>query len=383
VDRPLKRIREFRNRPNPAIAVTVDLLSTGVDIPDLEFIVFLRPVKSRILFEQMLGRGTRKGERFPDKSHFTVFDCFDGTLLDYFKKTTGITAEAPERSARTIAEVIEDIWSNRDRDYNIACLVKRLHRVEKEMSGEGRKLFAAYVPEGDLAGYARRLPAALRANFVGAMKLLRDESFQDLLVTYPRPKRVFLVAPGVEDQVSSAWTIRGLDGKEYKPGDYLDAFAAFVRENPAKIEAIRILLSRPKAWSSEALVELRQKLSQSKQRFTVENLQKAHEVQYHRALVDIISMVKHAADQKQPLLTAGERVDRAIQALSKGVKFTPDQQRWLDRIRAHLVENLSIERADFDEVPVFARDGGWKGAQRVFGARLEPLLRDLNELVAA
>jgi type I restriction enzyme R subunit len=38
--------------------VTVDLLSTGVDIPDLEFIVFLRPVKSRILFEQMLGRGT-------------------------------------------------------------------------------------------------------------------------------------------------------------------------------------------------------------------------------------------------------------------------------------------------------------------------------------
>src|SRR5207253_3173075 len=43
VDRPLQRIREFRNRPNPAIAVTVDLLSTGVDIPDLEFIVLLRP----------------------------------------------------------------------------------------------------------------------------------------------------------------------------------------------------------------------------------------------------------------------------------------------------------------------------------------------------
>src|SRR5216684_3799720 len=44
VDRPLQRIREFRNRPSPGIAVSVDLLSTGVDIPDLEFIVFLRPV---------------------------------------------------------------------------------------------------------------------------------------------------------------------------------------------------------------------------------------------------------------------------------------------------------------------------------------------------
>ncbi len=80
--------------------VTVDMLTTGVDIPDLEYIVFLRPVKSRILFEQMLGRGTRKGEKYPDKSHFTVFDCFDGTLLEYFRKATAITAEPPERETR-------------------------------------------------------------------------------------------------------------------------------------------------------------------------------------------------------------------------------------------------------------------------------------------
>src|SRR5262249_39666816 len=85
VDRPLQRIREFRNRPNPRIVVTVDMLSTGVDIPDLEFIVFLRPVKSRILWEQMLGRGTRRSQNFP-KTHFTVFDCFGGTLIQYFKE---------------------------------------------------------------------------------------------------------------------------------------------------------------------------------------------------------------------------------------------------------------------------------------------------------
>ncbi len=102
VDRPLQRIREFRNRPEPHVVVSVDMLTTGVDIPDLEYIVFLRPVKSRILFEQMLGRGTRKGEKFSDKSHFTVFDCFDGTLLEYFRKATAITAEPPEKEVRTI-----------------------------------------------------------------------------------------------------------------------------------------------------------------------------------------------------------------------------------------------------------------------------------------
>src|SRR4029078_3965329 len=136
VDRPLKRIREFRNRPNPAIVVTVDMLSTGVDIPDLEFIVFLRPVKSRILFEQMLGRGTRKGENHPDKSHFTVFDCFDGTLLEYFRKASAFPRERPEKPSRTLKEVVDDIWANRDRDYNIRCLVRRLQRIDKEMAGD-------------------------------------------------------------------------------------------------------------------------------------------------------------------------------------------------------------------------------------------------------
>src|SRR5690606_22519388 len=120
-DRPLQQIREFRNRPNPGVVVTVDMLSTGVDIPDLEFIVFLRPVKSRILFEQMLGRGTRKGDRFPDKSHFTVFDCFDGTLLQYFREASAFTRDPPDKPSRTIKQIIDDIWQNRDRDYNVRC----------------------------------------------------------------------------------------------------------------------------------------------------------------------------------------------------------------------------------------------------------------------
>ena len=60
VDRPLQKIREFRNRINPGIVVTVDMLSTGVDVRRIENIVFLRPVKSRILFEQMMGRRIRR-----------------------------------------------------------------------------------------------------------------------------------------------------------------------------------------------------------------------------------------------------------------------------------------------------------------------------------
>jgi type I restriction enzyme R subunit len=243
----------------------------------------------------MLGRGTRKGEKYPDKSHFTVFDCFDGTLLEYFRQTTGITAEPLEKESRTIAEVIREIWNNRDRDYNVRCLVKRLQRIDKEMSAQGREQFAAYIEAGDMARYARELPKRLREDFAGAMQLLRDEKFQDLLVNYDRAWRTFIEAPSVVDEVSSSWLARGADGKSYKPVDYLAAFAQFVNDNPDHIEAIRILQKSPEAWGTQALTELRDKLLKASQRFTEENLQKVHQVHYHKALVDVISMVKRAA----------------------------------------------------------------------------------------
>lgn len=383
VDRPLQRIREFRNRPNPVIAVSVDLMSTGVDIPDLEYIVFLRPVRSRILFEQMLGRGTRKGEKCQDKSRFVVFDCFDGTLIEYFREATGITADPPEKPTRSLKEIVQDIWQNRDRAYNVRCLVRRLHRIDKEMVGEGRELFAAFIPDGDLARYAAGLPTALTKDFSKTMKLLRDEAFQDLCLNYPRPKPLFMIADTVEDQVESRWLIRDGTGKEYKPEDYLAMFERWVTGNSAQIQAIKILLDRPKDWGTDALTELRNKLKATREHFTEEHLQKAHAVCYKKDLVDIISMVKHAARGEEPLLTAEKRADRAIKSVSRGLKLTEEQEKWLGRIREHMVQNLSIDREDFDTFPVLSREGGWKPADRAFKGNLAQMLKKLNEGVAA
>jgi len=383
VDRPLQRIREFRNRPNPGVVVTVDMLSTGVDIPDLEFIVFLRPVKSRILFEQMLGRGTRKGEKFPDKSHFVVFDCFDGTLLSYFKNATGISEEDPAPPTKSISEIIESIWSNRDRQYNTRCLVKRLQRIEKEMSGEARDDFARFIPDGDVGGYAKGLEAELGRDFTSTMNLLRNKDFQNLLVGYRRKQRVFYVADQVTDEVSSSWLVRGNDGKEYKPDDYLTAFAQYVKEHQQDIDGIRILLGRPQEWNPSVLQDLRDRLAGAPPRFTVDALQRAHAATHKKALADLISMVKHAANEQHPLYNAGERVDKVMQSLKEQHQFGPEEAQWLDRIRTHLQENLSIDQDDFDNQPVFARYGGWAKANRAFKDRLPALLKEVNEVIAA
>jgi type I restriction enzyme R subunit len=374
VDRPLQRIREFRNRPNPGIAVTVDMLSTGVDIPRLENILFLRPVKSRILFEQMLGRGTRRCDEI-HKTHFTVFDVLG--VLEYFRTASAFTADPPSKPTRAIREIIEAIHNNRDRDYNLRVLMKRLLRISRSVSSEGRTQFAALLSGEDLSDFARSLPQRLEQNWSETMSLLRNGVLLDYLENYPRAPRTFIVAEGVEDLVVSEFLFKTADGQELKPEDYLIAFERFVKENPDRIEAIRILLNRPAEFRTEHLRELRAKLAARPERFTEPNLRRA----YHNNLADIISIVRHAA-LREPLLAAQERVGRAMARVRAGRTFTPEQEGWLELIQAHLAENLVIEKADFSTIP-FSRRGAWGRANEAFEGRLEELLNQINEAMAA
>jgi type I restriction enzyme R subunit len=379
VDRPLQKIREFRNRPKPRVVVTVDMLSTGVDIPSLEFIVLLRPVKSRILWVQMLGRGTRLCPEI-NKTHFKIFDCFDGTLIEYFRNTTDFEILPPQKETVPLEQVIENIYQNVDREYNIKVLVRRLRRIERDMSGEAREQFASFIPDGDVGRFASELPDRVKKDFTATMKLLRDKNFQDLLLNYRRAKRTFLVGYEVEDDVSSEVMIR-LGSDYQKPEDYLDSFSRFVKENPEEIEAIRILLERPKEWKTDALNELRQKLTRND--FSEDKLQKAHKLVYNKALADIISMVKHAARNEEPIFTAEERIDRALKMVIAEKSFSEEQMKWLGFIREHLIQNLTIEMRDFEYAPIFERHGGLGRAKKVFKDELEELITKLNYAVAA
>ena len=56
-DEPEKLIKRYKNERYPNVAITVDLLTTGIDVPEICNLVFLRRIKSRVLYEQM--KGTR------------------------------------------------------------------------------------------------------------------------------------------------------------------------------------------------------------------------------------------------------------------------------------------------------------------------------------
>lgn len=75
-------IADFKASKNSHfIATTVDLLSTGVDIPNLNNVVFFKNISSPIIFYQMVGRGTRIGEPRGSKLFFRIIDYTNATRL--------------------------------------------------------------------------------------------------------------------------------------------------------------------------------------------------------------------------------------------------------------------------------------------------------------
>ena len=76
-------------------------------------------------------------------------------------------------------------------------------------------------------------------------------------------------------------------------------------------------------------------------------------------------------------------MQRAFVSVTAEKQFSEEQLKWLDRIRGHLVANLSIDQDDFETVPVFTRFGGWGRANKTFNNQLDRMIRDLNEAIAA
>ena len=198
-------------------------------------------------------------------------------------------------------------------------------------------------------------------------------------MNYQRAKRSFWIGYEVDDEVVSEKL--GKYGDFEKPEDYLEAFAKFVKDNADQIAAIKILLEKPRQWNPDALEELRQKLKENN--YKEKDLSEAHKIVYHKSLADIISMVKHAARDTEPIFSAVERVDRAIEKISKGQSFNEEQLKWISLIREHLVQNLTIEEDDFDVMPIFEQFGGRGKARKVFGDKLPALIEELNLSIAA
>lgn len=104
-------------------------------------------------------------------------------------------------------------------------------------------------------------------------------------------------------------------------------------------------------------------------------------------LTDLISLVRFTLRRDDELVPYKALVEERFRDwLAKqeqlGGSFTPEQRTWLERMRDHVGASMSISTEDFDYTP-FAEHGGIGRALELFGERLNPLLEELSQVLAA
>jgi len=388
-------IKKFRNATDEAwIVVTVDLLSTGVDIPKIQHIVLDRVVQSRVLFEQMMGRGTRLCKEI-GKTHFTVYDTL-GTLG--LHKTLGNSAfneDYIEPSQNlSVKKIVDKVNRGIRQEYYIDRLVKRLQRIAKKLPPQGIDDFAIYeeIPGGNLGEFAAKLKENLTKDFRKHFALFKDDIFLEKLETWAKfDSKKLLIATDYEDYAASALFFKTTTGEQLKPDDYIESFVKYVQENENKVDALEILMKKPKALELKHLKELAKALRKQPEIFSVEKLNRALERSTNEELKkksekvldivsELVSYIKYAEDDGH-FYSMQERVDTTVATIVKNEKFTIEQIYWFNIIKDFVITRLKISKEDINTALAFRRVGGYSNLDKLFNGRLTILLEKLNEAI--
>lgn len=370
VDRVKNLIRSFRNDTNPQIVVTVDLLTTGIDVPKITNLVFLRRVNSRILYEQMIGRATRRCDEI-GKEVFRIFDAVD--LYPHLQNLTDMKPVVVnpsisfEQLVREMTEATEDAQRETIREQ----LAVKLRRRLRKLTDEARRQFEAVAGETPEA----MLQRILSGDAPGLAAWLKDRvaigPILDWEADGDNPR--FVPISHHDDEIVGV--TRGY-GEAEKPEDFLDSFTAFVRDNLNKIAALKLVVQRPRDLTRADLKELR--LALDREGYSDANLRRAWaDAKNEDIAASIIGFVRQAA-LGDPLVPYDDRVRAAMRAIMSGRQWTEPQKRWLNRIGEQVAKEIVVDREAIDKEP-FVADGGFNRLNKVFGGELESILAGINE----
>lgn len=371
-DKPLQLIRRYKNERNPNVAVTVDLLTTGVDVPEICNLVFLRRVNSRILFDQMLGRATRLCDEI-DKETFRIFDA-----VRIYEALQGMTAMQPvvvnpnitfTQMASELARITGDEERSLIRDQFIA----KLRRKKRHLSESSERDFESStgMPVDSFIDRLREMPLAEIARWftenpdLGEILDRKGESLVPPLLISEHRDNLY----GVE---------RGY-GKATKPEDYLKEFAEFIRSNSNTIPALVTVLTRPRELTRKQLRELALELDRAG--FSEASLATAwREMTNQDIAARIVGYIRQAATG-DALVPYEQRVDRALQQILASRSWSTPQRQWLQKIAAQTKANVIVDLDALDDPDlIFRREGGgFNRLNRLFDGNLQQVLEDFND----
>jgi type I restriction enzyme, R subunit len=418
-------LQSFRNSMNPRIVVTVDMIATGTDVKPLECLLFMRSVKSRTYFEQMIGRGVRV---IDDTDFQAVTD--DAKTKDRFVVVDAVGAmdtplsENVQPLERKPGVGLKDLLNQvafGNRDPQVASsLAGRLAQLDKHLTKDDRDFLTDLAAGVDLGTITRNLVLALDPDQQLAQTRIEGKDEDDPaavaetaavmidtalapLATNPDLRNAIIdVRKSYEqtiDETSQDAVLFAGHSQEArdKAAGVIASFSAYIEEHKDDIRALQVLYSRPynERLTYREVKELANAIARPPRQWTPDVLWRAYEVldqskvrgSGSRTLTDIVALVRYTLHQDDSLVpyrvTVEERYAAWLAAQQqRGVSFTVEQLQWLTWMKDNIAGELAVTIDSFEYTP-FAERGGIGKAVQVFGDELAPLMEELTEALAA
>ena len=364
-------IKRFKNERFPSIAVTVDLLTTGIDVPEITTLVFMRRVKSRILFEQMMGRATRLCPKI-HKTHFEIYDpvgVYDS--LEMVNTMKPVVAN-PTTTFTQLLDGLEEVEDKEVVQAQINQIIAKLQRKKRRMDGKTMEQFKSMTDGLDPTQFIIDIEKQTPENAKKRLLSYRD-MFAYIQQTKTNSGNPVIISE--EEDVLTGHT-RGYGDSE-KPEDYLDAFSEYVKTHMNEIAVLRTICTRPGDLTRDALKALR--LTLDREGFTTQRLNTAiSELTNKEMAADIIGFIRRYAIGSA-LISHEARIHRAVDKLKKAHNFSKQEMSWIERMEKYLMEESVLNIQVFDEDSRFKSKGGFAKINKIFQNQLESIVLELNE----
>lgn len=416
-------LSSFRNDYYPRIAVTVDMIATGTDVKPLECLIFMRDVRSKNYFEQMVGRGTRTigvddlqkvtPSATENKDHFVIVDAVGVT-----KSKKSETRSLERKPTVSMKELMMNVALGDKSEDTLTSLANRITRLDKQMTEKEHKEFKKNIglPARDIANnllnafdedvIAEKAKSLIMSgvptqkDMEKAKKELLDEATKPF---YNPDNRDFIEnIRRSHDQVIDTVNLdsvvfAGFDSQKEENADkVITSFKEFIEENKDEIIALRIIYNesyKDRPMMIEQLKSLYEKLK--KKNITIDRLWDCYYIKFTdkvkrgtvAQLTDLISIIRFEIGAMDELTSFADRVNANFKewTFRKNAgysQFTEEQMEWLRLIKDHIISSLSILDEDLDYTP-FDHKGGLLGFYEVFGDNYKNILNEMNIALVA
>ncbi|MFF7153398.1 DEAD/DEAH box helicase family protein [Streptomyces sp. NPDC008139] len=425
-DDPDDLIRALRNSPSLRVAVTVDMIATGTDVKALECVIFLREVRSAVLFEQMKGRGARTidptelqevtpqdpkaGASVPvRKDRFVLVDAVgvtDSPLVD-----AKPLVPAGERQV-SLAKLLDKSGTRSISASEAEILAGRLARLNQQLTAEERDVLTRAADGRTLSEIAGaivkavdpdRQEAALADGGRLAARQLVEDAIAPLTASPDLRRHIIEIRRDKDYLIDEVTAVKLTDvvevPREERAQEEVGKWRKLLHDERDRIAAVNIALTSPRSVSPAeaytALSELALEIHRPQYAWTPQSLWTYYEdlgVAAHRAdgeagPPDLIAMIRFELGVDAELRPYRDTVEARFEGWllrqeQAGARFSEEQLWWLRSIRDVVASDAGISTREFNAEPFRARGGG-RGFAAAFAER-DPrsLVNELNRELA-